>query len=113
MIGGLSTNYSEGGQYQKGADPSAQYGNSPTGYSTAEGKAAEKVVGLFDKMSFDATRFAHHLVSSGGPGMRRRILDVAIAIVKTYALQWETGVSQDEVARDAMRLKDTLDQFKM
>lgn len=45
--------------------------------------------------------------------MRRRILNVAINIIKTYAIQWDVGLYQDEVARDAKRLKDTLDQFKM
>lgn len=110
---GLYTNYSEGGISDPVVDPSVTWTSGPTGHTNAEGKAAEKVVGLLDKMSFDTVRFAHSLVSAGGPGMRRRILDVAINIIKTYAIQWDTGVSQDEVARDAKRLNDTLDQFKM
>lgn len=111
MIG--HTNYSEGGQFNKAQAPSATYGGGVTGY-TAEAKAAEKFVGVLDKMSFDTIMFAHAIVSTVGFGpLRRRILDVAINIIKTYAIQWESGVSQDEVARDAMRLKDTCDKFKM
>lgn len=111
MIGG--TNYSEGGIPDRRVAPSATYGGGVTGY-TAEAKAAEKLVAILDRMSFNTIAFAHGLVSTVGFGpLRRRVLDVAIAIIRTYAIQWESGVSQDEVARDAMRLKDTLDQFKM
>lgn len=111
MLGG--TNYSEGGISNRPVEPSVNWSAGPSGHSNAEGKAAEKVIGLFDKMSFDTVRFAHNLVSAGGDALRRRIMDVAINIIKTYAIQWDVGAYQDDVARDAKRLKDTLDQFKM
>ena len=109
----LSTNYSEGGQYERKVEPGVTWTDTPKGYSTHEGKAAVKLISLLNTMAFDVTVFAHHLVSSGGNQFRKRILDVAVAIIKTYAIQYESGLYQDEVARDAMRLKDTLDKFKM
>lgn len=113
MFSGSFGNGNFQGGMHKDIDPSVNYDNPPTTRSTAEGKAAEKVVGLLDKMSFNETIFAHHLVSAGGPGFRRRILGIAIAIIKTYAIEYENGLYQDDVAVNAMRLKDTCDQFKM
>jgi hypothetical protein len=113
MYGGLLGGCSEGGPSKRQSDPGVTYTTPPTSYSNAEGKAAEKVVSLLDKMSFDTTLFAHHLVSSGGNGLRKRILAIAIAVIKTYAIQYEHGLYQDDVAIQAMRLKDTCDQFKM
>jgi hypothetical protein len=106
-------NYSEGGINSRQPEPSVRNEVFRTQVRTNEGKAAKSLVTFLDKMSFDKTFFAQMLVSEGGPMMRRRILDIAIGIIKEYASQWEHGVSQDDVARDAMRLKDTLDKFKM
>jgi hypothetical protein len=105
--------YGGGGINQQDIPSSAHYDRGTTNYRTPEGKAARTLVGLLDKMSFDTASFAYLLAVEGGNEMRRRILGIAIGIIKHYASQWEHGVSQDDVARDAMRLKDTLDKFKM
>jgi hypothetical protein len=92
---------------------SATPAQAPTNYRTPEGKAAKTFVGGLDKMSFDANTFSYLVASEGGNSLRRRILDVAIGIIRHYATEWETGVSQDEVSRDSMRLLDTIRQFNM
>jgi hypothetical protein len=109
---GLSTNYSEGGQHQRKPEPSATRTSAPRDMRTVEGKVARKLVEGLDKMSFDTNAFAMLLISEAGPTLRRRILDVAIAIVKVYAAEWPT-LSQDDVSRDARRLQDTLEDFRM
>jgi len=113
MFGGLSTNYSEGGQSQRRVEPSAQRASAPTQVRTNEGKTAKSLVGFLDKMSFDTRLFSQLLISEAGNGLRKRVFNIAVDIIREYASQWETGLYQDEVARDAMRLKDTLDQFRM
>lgn len=112
MYGGL---FSGGGREGnlKPTEPSVTYEAAPSNYRTPEGKAAKGLVASLDKMSFNEGLFADFTVSEGGPGMRRRILNVALGIIRRYASEWESGVSQDEVSRDAMRLMDTLRQFKM
>ena len=105
--------YGGGGINQSDIEPSVTHSTAPTQARTAEGKAAKALVNLLDKMSFDTILFTQMLAIEGGKMMRRRILDIAIGIIREYARQWESGVSRDEVSRDAMRLKDTLDQFKM
>jgi hypothetical protein len=110
---GLGSGNQPNGHHGSAPNPGVRWTESPSAYRTHEGKAAEKVIALLNTMAFDVTVFAHHLVSSGGNQFRKRILGIAIAIIKTYAIQYETGLYQDEVARDAMRLKDTCDQFKM
>jgi hypothetical protein len=106
-------NYSEGGISPRQPEPSVRNEEFRTRVRTNEGKAAKSLVAFLDKMSFDTAFFVQMLVIEGGMMMRRRVLDIAIGIVKEYARQWELGISKDEVSRDAMRLKDTLDQFKM
>lgn len=112
FTGGIGSDGTFQGSSHKNIDPGVTWTSLPRG-TTQESKAADKVVNLLDKMSFDETSFAHNLVSTAGNNLRRRVLDIAIAIIKTYAIQWEVGLYQDDVARDAMRLKDTCDQFKM
>lgn len=104
--------YGGGGIQQRDVEAGVQNTHIPGGH-TQESRTADKVVGLLDKMSFDETAFAHHLVSAGGNTFRKRILGIAIAIIKTYAIQYEHKLYQDDVAVKAMRLKDTCDQFKM
>lgn len=101
------------GSHHRAIDPSVTWTEAPTNYRTPEGKAAKGLVASLDKMSFDTGIFAYLVASDGGQGMRRRILNVAIDIIRHYAGEWESGGSQDEVSRDAMRLLDTLRTYKM
>lgn len=112
MYGLQFNNSNQKGPAKRKVAPSATPDKAPTSYKTTEGNAARKLAESLDKMSFDTTGFAQSLISVGGPMLRRRILDIAIAVIKEYASQWQT-MTQDEVSRDAMRLNDTLDQFKM
>lgn len=109
LIGGGGREYN----VRPDAEPSATWTEAPTNYRTPEGKAAKGFVASLDKMSFNEGIFAYLVAAEGGSTLRRRILNVAIGIITHYAGEWESGVSQDEVSRDAMRLMDTLRQFKM
>lgn len=110
---GLTGGNGNGGQNRSAPEPSATWTEAPTNYRTPEGKAAKGMVASLDKVSFNTDIFAYLVASDGGPGLRRRILNVAIGIIRHYASEWESGVSQDEVSRDAMRLLDTLRTYKM
>lgn len=105
--------YGGGGINQNPPLPSAQNVNAPNLVRTHEGKVAKALVSGLDKMSFDSITFTQLLISEGGPMLRRRILNLAIGIIKEFANHWDHGTHNDEVARDAKRLKDTLEQFKM
>lgn len=100
------------GPRKRPIETSAVQGSVPVSYKTTEGQAARKLVPLLDKMSFDVPGFVYTLAHEAGPGLKRRLLDVAIGIIKHYANDWDYG-NYDDVSRDAKRLKDTLDQFKM
>lgn len=111
---GLGVNVNgQGGINQNPPLPSAQNVSAPNQIRTHEGKVAKALVSGLDKMSFDSITFTQLLISEGGPMLRRRILNLAIGIIKEFANHWDHGTHNDEVARDAKRLKDTLDQFNM
>lgn len=105
--------YGGGGINQRPIATSATPAQAPTNYRTPEGKAAKGFVGNLDKMTFDTETFSYLVASEGGPALRRRILNVALGIIRHYASEWEHGISQDEVSRDSMRLLDTIRQFNM
>lgn len=109
-------NLGSGGQQGPRKRPvasAAEKDTAPTSYRTTEGKIARKLGEMLNVFAFDATTFAYMLKVEAGPALKRRVMDIVIALIKDYADDYDRGIANDQASIDAKRLKDTLDQFKM
>lgn len=96
---------------QNGNQPSTVPGGGPGGMDSS-GKAGKAFVKAIDSLSFDARVFAYYVVSVGGKALRKRILDVVFAIVRTLGDAYDSGDMDNETTQ-AKRLIDTMELYGM
>ncbi len=79
---------------------------------SSEGRAAQSFLKGIDSIAFDSEVFAYILVSRGGKALRKRIMKMVFAIIRTLAATYDSGDMDDETC-NAKRLTDTMALFQM
>lgn len=82
------------------------------GPRSPEGKAARKFAESIDRLDFNASAFAYLFVDLD-PKMQERAMEVVKALILAWASQYATKGVMESYAIDAMRFRDTIDQFGM
>jgi hypothetical protein len=98
--------------YRDPIDPSARPDRAPSGRLDAAGKAGKAFVKALGSLSFDANLFAYYVVSHARGALRRRVMSVVFALVKTFADAYDHG-DMDEDTMNAKRLTDTMALYHM
>jgi hypothetical protein len=79
--------------------------------TSPEVTAARKVKGAISDISLDPTIFAYVFVDSN-PVVQARMFAIMVALIEQWAAEYSKGTIE-QYAVDAMRLRDTIDQFQM
>lgn len=92
-------------------EPSATPTRSPrSGDDTSKaGKAFVKAIG---NLSFDTNAFAYYVVLTSRGALRKRLMQVVFAIIRSLSDHYDTGDMDDETM-NAKRLMDTMALFGM
>lgn len=76
------------------------------------GTAGRAFLKAIDNLSFDPDTFAYWIYCHGGKTLRKRILQVVFAIIRTMADAYDSGDMDDETC-NAKRLTDTMALYQM
>ncbi|QIN94195.1 hypothetical protein PP459_gp038 [Streptomyces phage Wakanda] len=91
--------------------PPANPGRGP-GQLDASGKAGKAFMKAMDSLSFDANIFAYYVVAQCRGILRKRLLQVVFAIIRSLADHYDSG-DMDEETTNAKRLMDTMAVYGM
>jgi hypothetical protein len=91
--------------------PTTTPGRGP-GQLDASGKAGKAFLKAIDTLSFDANIFAYYLVSQCRGILRKRLMAVVFAIIRSLCDNYDMGDIDDETM-NAKRLMDTMALYGM
>jgi len=76
------------------------------------GKAGKAFLKAIDGLAFDARVFAYWVTSNATGLLRKRVMTIVIALIRSWAEEYDSGM-MDETTTNAKRLYDTVSLFRM
>lgn len=86
--------------------------NVPNGNRGATGRAAKTFQAAVGNSDFNAVIFGHVTTNGVTEATQAKVLSAAIGIIDALSAQYDAG-NMSEAARNAKRLKDTIDAYDM